>query len=397
MSVVQSIDFEENRFKVCYSGQLLQGQAKIFFPVDTHVKAVYIKFSGKGFCKWYNGRRRTSERLTGSKTYLKETIYLISRSNAGTVLPAGDNNFPFSIQLSGKLPTSFEGTYGYIRYVASLYIESSVQKIEPLRESFTVIWPLNLNSQISFRMPVKRRVCANFNQFCFFFCWKTSNLQVYGRLPVSGYCPGQTMNLKLDVINQSDKDVLHVLVQFVKEAIYRSNSGVVKCERVVVAERRSEGCRANRIGIRSAKVNIVVPSLPATNFSTENICRCNYFLRVTAITGFCHQNPQFTMPIIIGTYPITDELYSASVSGVITEQPSRSDVAESSVPRTPLRRYPSNISVNSTDLPPYPDADPPTYEEAMRTVTTNDDFVPKYPTYKRGTKYANQDFNNWRD
>lgn len=38
--------------------------------------------------------------------------------------------------------------------------------------------------------------------------------------------------------------------------------------------------------------------------------------------------------------------------------------------------------------------DPPTYEEAMRsTETTNEDFVPKYPTYKRGTKYASQDFN----
>ncbi|KAG4071526.1 hypothetical protein HA402_011680 [Bradysia odoriphaga] len=394
MSVVQSIEFEENRFKVCYSGQLLQGKAKIFVPVDTHVKAVYITFIGKGFCKWYKGRRRTSERLTGSKTYLKEKIYLISRSDAGTVLPAGDNDLPFSIQLSGKLPTSFEGTYGYVRYAASLFIEGSVQKIEPLRESFTVIWPLNLNNQTLFRLPMERRVCANFNQFCFFFCWKTSNLQVYGRLPVSGYCPGQTMNLKLDVINKSDKDVLHVLVQFVKEAIYRSNSGFNKFERVVVAERRSAGCRANRIGIKSTKVNIVVPSLPPTNFSTENICRFNYFLRVTAITGCCHRNPHFKIPVIIGTYPITDELYSASVSGVTNEQPSSSVVAESSVPRSPLRRYPSNISVNSTDLPPYPDADPPTYEEAMRNVTTNDDFVPKYPTYKRGTKYANQDLDN---
>ncbi len=26
--------------------------------------------------------------------------------------------------------------------------------------------------------------------------------------------------------------------------------------------------------------------------------------------------------------------------------------------------------------------------------TANEDFVPKYPTYKRGTKYANQELNN---
>lgn len=38
--------------------------------------------------------------------------------------------------------------------------------------------------------------------------------------------------------------------------------------------------------------------------------------------------------------------------------------------------------------------DPPTYEETMRSSeTTNENFVPKYPTYRRGTKYANQDLN----
>lgn len=63
---------------------------------------------------------------------------------------------------------------------------------------------------------MEKRVRATFNQFCFFFCWKTSALKILARLPVSGYCPGQTMNLKLDMINNSDKDILHLLVHFIK-------------------------------------------------------------------------------------------------------------------------------------------------------------------------------------
>lgn len=43
MSVVRAIEFENNRLKVCYSGQLLQGQAKISFPVDTHVKGTILR------------------------------------------------------------------------------------------------------------------------------------------------------------------------------------------------------------------------------------------------------------------------------------------------------------------------------------------------------------------
>lgn len=149
---------------------------------------------------------------------------------------------------------------------------------------------------------MEKRLSARFNQFCFFFCWKTSALQIFGKLPVSGYCSGQTMNLKLDVINKSDKEVLHILVHFIKVSYtinlhwavwltilstikvvtYLSNNGSKKIERVVLAERRAEGCRANRNGIKSMKVNIVVPSLPPTNFTKENLFRFNYLLRVNA-------------------------------------------------------------------------------------------------------------------
>lgn len=80
---------------------------------------------------------------------------------ADTVVPAGDNQYPFCVQLSTKLPTSYEGTYGYIRYVATLHIERShnaiciersAQNIDRLKETFTVIRPLNLNNQTLFRV-----------------------------------------------------------------------------------------------------------------------------------------------------------------------------------------------------------------------------------------------------
>lgn len=99
MSAVRAIEFENNRFKVCYSGQLLKGNVNIFFPVPTHVRgsvqsflsvplnsnvyipAIYLTFVGKGFCKWYTGSGRRSGRMTGSKTYLDERIYLLNRSD----------------------------------------------------------------------------------------------------------------------------------------------------------------------------------------------------------------------------------------------------------------------------------------------------------------------------
>lgn len=65
-------------------------------------------------------------------------------------------------------------------------------------------------------MPMEVRKFTKFNQCCWFFCWKTAELKIFGRLPVSGYCPGQTVNLKLDVINNSYQEVEHFLVYFIK-------------------------------------------------------------------------------------------------------------------------------------------------------------------------------------
>lgn len=66
------------------------------------------------------------------------------------------------------------------------------------------------------------RKLSKFNQFCLFYCWKSDDLNIFGRLPVRAYCPGQTMNLKLDVINKSGREVLYFLVHFIQvRSIYK--------------------------------------------------------------------------------------------------------------------------------------------------------------------------------
>ncbi len=116
----------------------------------------------------------------------------------------------------------------------------------------------------------------------------------------------------------------------------------------------------------------MVPSLPPSNFSTDNICRFQYYIRVslqlatstnywlnhfhllliqvTAITGLCHRDPVFYIPVFIGTYPILDELYSDEA---VDNQQAINVAIDSYVPNAPSLQ--STLSLNSTDLPPYPD------------------------------------------
>lgn len=71
---------------------------------------------------------------------------------ADIVVPAGNNHYPFEIQLRPRLPTSYEGTHGYIRYIATLHIDRSAKKLDPLKETFTVINPLNLDNSPAYRV-----------------------------------------------------------------------------------------------------------------------------------------------------------------------------------------------------------------------------------------------------
>ncbi|XP_037046285.1 arrestin domain-containing protein 1-like isoform X2 [Bradysia coprophila] len=307
---------------------------------------------------------------------------------ADIVVPAGNHSYPFQVQFRPRLPTSYEGTYGHIRYISTLHIDRSSKKLDPFTETFTVINPLNLDNNSSYRMPLEVRQCTKFNQFCLLFCWKTDDLEIFGKLPVRGYCPGQTMNLKLDVVNKSGQDILHFAVQFVQEVTYTANNGQQKLERIVQSTKLTDGCRADRHNLQSIKVNTLVPSLPPTNFSAD-VCGSRYMFVIIAYTEICRRNVTFEIPVIIGTYPISNEFYSPSEN--VTNQ----TTVLPSAPQIDGYAYGSNISINSSsDLPPYPEADPPTYEEATRSildVTPQQNFVPKYPTYRRQTSYATEE------
>lgn len=68
-----------------------------------------------------------------------------------TIQP-GVYNYDFQIQLPPELPTSIEGVFGYIRYVACVTIDHPVERDPYFETTFTVIKPLNLNDNPSYRV-----------------------------------------------------------------------------------------------------------------------------------------------------------------------------------------------------------------------------------------------------
>lgn len=146
---------------VYHSGQKLSGNIVLTFYEKQKVDNVVIQILGIGKCEWSEQRRLFHD----DEIYMKSEIRIsepfegeifrfnnnLNRSEwfyfIGTVtVPTGVYTYPFETHLPENLPTSCEGKYGFIRYLASVNIIRPKQPVQTQTIAFTVIKPHNLNA-----------------------------------------------------------------------------------------------------------------------------------------------------------------------------------------------------------------------------------------------------------
>lgn len=62
------------------------------------------------------------------------------------VLPAGNHTMPFELPVPSDLPSSFEGTHGYVRYWLECILDVVGHPEHTTKKAFTVISKYNLNT-----------------------------------------------------------------------------------------------------------------------------------------------------------------------------------------------------------------------------------------------------------
>lgn len=88
-------------------------------------------------------------------------------------VPTGIYTYPFETDLPENLPTSCEGKYGFIRYLASVNIIRPDQPVQTQTTAFTVIKPHNLNASPLFQVSTSKKKLYklnNTNNFQLFCC-----------------------------------------------------------------------------------------------------------------------------------------------------------------------------------------------------------------------------------
>ncbi|XP_055296096.1 arrestin domain-containing protein 1-like isoform X2 [Sitodiplosis mosellana] len=371
-----------------------------------HTTTCKITFDDNPDCVYYGGQvvRGRVQLVLGKEKTIRGEL---------TIEP-GTYTYAFQVFLPLGVPTSLEAQHGHVRYGLQVVLDRPRWPDQKFEETFTVIKPLNLNHDLTLRHPIVEEETKRFNPFCLLSCCASDPLFMIATVPVSGYTPGQMINVDLELTNASNENVKAFILQIVREVkffIYE-NSPKHKIERDAIAEVQTRGCFPQQK--QAYTVNILVPPTPPTDVTTSKIVHVKYHLRIEGLTGCCHINPTITIPITIGSYPILDQPpeYVAIMNAIThstNQNPNSNANANGNVahgnlgtgttsanneqvvcPQQPSA--PASEDIKTTDAEPaipYPQNDPPSYEQAVKVLFERK-FAPNYPVYRRQTSYSSQ-------
>ncbi|XP_069695342.1 arrestin domain-containing protein 17-like [Periplaneta americana] len=401
----------DNPNETYYGGETVTGRVLLSLNSAKTIRDIEIRFKGEANVEWTETESRknsdgTTEEHTvyfqGNEKYFESKYYLLGGRGDQIVLAEGEHCYPFTTTLPPKLPSSFEGEFGHIRYTVKVVINRPWKFDHEIKSAFTVISPVDLNTHETAKNPIKQEVEK---RFCC-FCCESGPLTMVLSLPVSGYVPGQDIPITLEIDNASDVGVLDVKCKLKKLITFIATSpyGSSREEEITLEEVTFPAVPPNNS--KTATENMKIPPLPPSDLDNCDIIDLSYYLKVVAEVSRCHSDLKTSTPIVLGTVPLISYQIPSPVEANIgwaipsgpDSQPQYVDanVSRSNVPdqqTSDAEGNQINKPVYEPSAPTYPDMPPPTYAECMfgpQNIQDAEDneytqgsleFVPRYPMY----------------
>nr|XP_029732935.1 arrestin domain-containing protein 17-like [Aedes albopictus] len=413
MTIDCDVQYDNNPQGIFYVGQTLSGSVVLRSSEPEAVNVVSVKIEGFTVVQWTerrppHGKRHRSRQFNGRQDHFNTLIDLLGSRNVPAItIPQGTHAHKFSCPLPDSLPTSFEGQYGHIRYTITVMIERPTQQSTTYREAFTVLRAVNLNNNPSLREPKKLELSKSSGWWIF----KSDPMDITVDIPSTGYVSGQNIPVVVQWKNNNGA-IRGIRIKLFKHETYAATEPYEKSrtdsQNVVKIENRDH----QQVIEGKFERNLLIPSLPPS--STSPLITIAYELAVYVHLS-ADDIPSFKVPITIGTIPLIalppsarppppggddqdqppgyPPTYGFKFAGNPSDSGTDKSGSSSSQP-TAMQPGPapstSQAPMQAHDLPP------PTYEEAMSTVTNTDGdegpapmgsskpFIPLYPVYNFG-------------
>ncbi|XP_061939499.1 arrestin domain-containing protein 17 isoform X6 [Apis cerana] len=249
--------------KVYYSGHQISGNVHLELDEPTNALGIRLKCKGEAQVYFTDRSAGIRRKFSAFENYLHVETYVVGDGKEKSVITGGV--YPFSLTLPEKLPCSFEGRYGRVRYsIRALLDVTTIYRFSTNIIPFTVAPILDLN-----RDPLAP-LLINIKQSKMYI-GQTEPLTVSMSLPVRGYVPGQAIPITILMTNLSTVVVTKIRIVFKK---------VEAC--VDVSEWYYRMFQKNL----KLRTNIVVGTVPLQNYETPQ--------KTTDVTEDFSPHPQCT-------------------------------------------------------------------------------------------------------
>ena len=312
-----AIQFSGNNL-VYLAGSTVRGSVLLELSEPKVTRGISIMFSGK-VCVHWSGTTETSRGgfgLTGSRRRHFSTtenvcddvfIQLCGDGRRLHEFAAGRYEFPFNFQVPSTtvLPSSFEGSNGYIRYALLARILKQSWKSYQVATVINVNEVININTA-QLTTPLLR--AGEKTLSC--LCYTSGTISVTVKTDKGGYHPGESIALYIATVNHSNRRITRIQATLIQVVVYyaeghrcQSNKAIRRIESPGIQPGGTSNWNNERL-----RIPAIVPTI-----NSCRILKLLYVLTVTVSIRYA-TDLHVSIPITIGNVSSRDRTNTFSVS-----------------------------------------------------------------------------------
>eukprot|EP00794_Sanderia_malayensis_P020081 gene20081-22051_t len=274
----------------------ITGQVILNLKEPMKMRALTLKLTGEVYCHWTEQRgtdelRRTFH-FTEKEELLDMTSYLYGEGSESSMHPSGRFSYPFVFVVPQHLPTSFDGTYGHIKYGLEASIDRPCKFDHDIKQPLQIIEIIDTNKEEF----LKRSGDSKSSEVgC---CFRSGMLSLDAHLSRTAFCPGESIMLNATANNQSRTNLRGLKARLCKIIKFQAKSKT-QTEEYVLS--KTTGLKILK-GEKGTFVNHPL-HVPATEPTINNkFIKCYYVVRIKVDAGWA-SDLEISIPVTIGNVP----------------------------------------------------------------------------------------------
>ena len=356
---------------VFFSGSDVSGILVVQVDQPKSYKSIQVTIVGQAHVSWSessgSGEHQTTRRYTSNETYINLRAIVWRKEQVPTQeLHAGVHSFPFRFQLPARLPSSFHGSIGWIRYYVEGRIVTGMLKFDhTVKAPITVVEVVDINASL-LQTPLR---AEKQKTLCCLIC-ASAPITLTVELPRRGFCYGEIIPLKVTLENGSSRQ-LRLRVQLLQVIGYTAEGHHRRSQKVVASI--ASGQLERRTTSTWNPEELLVPGNIQSTLRSCGIISIEYFLKVSAIVPW-GLNLTTNIAVTIGNVPLQSVSSAPDPIPMMMQSQFISQPA-SSMQGAPFHQPPQFGPPTPGWRGDFQSAPPPSYEDV---AANPDEFVTKF-------------------